>query len=80
MHFKTIAGRSDGVLRRFPTLSEDQDFVVGRIHQNYLVALTPTGLVSLIFNTLVFTMWPVGSTYKSHDQFRTNHHAGIPDE
>ena len=38
MSFKTIAGRSDGVLWWFHALSKDQENFC-RIHQNYLVAL-----------------------------------------
>ena len=39
MSFKTIARRSDGVFWWFPALSEDQEEINCRIHQNYLVVL-----------------------------------------
>ena len=43
MSFQTIPGRSDGVFRWFPALSEDQEKNC-RIHQNYLVAFTLSDL------------------------------------
>ena len=39
MSFQTIAGRSNRVFWWFHALSEDQEKIICRIHQNYLVAL-----------------------------------------